>query len=80
MGSSAYSKWQHPIYRYHEQDSKLFFSQFDTTASNTIGGGIEQAINSGLVDSSGAGFDLNSMIGDLTQPLEVCYSTLDAAQ
>jgi len=50
------------------------------TASNTIGGGIEQAINSGLVDSSGAGFDLNSMIGDLTQPLEVCYSTLDAAQ
>merc|ERR1711962_846951 len=49
-------------------------------ASTTIGGGIEQVVSSGLVDTSGEGFDLSSMMADLTQPLEVCYSTLDATQ
>merc|ERR1711990_764847 len=51
-----------------------------TSASEQIGGGIEQVVASGIVDSSGAGFDLSSMMADLTQPLEVCYSTLDATQ
>ena len=51
-----------------------------SSASEQIGGGIEQVVASGIVDSSGAGFDLSSMMADLTQPLEVCYSTLDATQ
>jgi len=51
-----------------------------TSASEQIGSGIEQVVASGIVDSSGAGFDLSSMMADLTQPLEVCYSTLDATQ
>ena len=37
------------------------------SASETVGGGIQQVVDSGLVDTTGDGFDLSSMIGDLTQ-------------
>jgi len=49
-------------------------------AADTIGGGVQQVMDSGLVDASADGFDVSSLMADLTQPLEVCYSTLDATQ
>ena len=54
-----------------------------SSASNFIGGGIEQFIANGIVDVSKAGFDLSSMMVDLTSstgPFEVCYCTLDATK
>ena len=50
------------------------------SASETVGGGIQQVVDSGLVDATGDGFDLSSMIGDLTQAgfqNDVSRSTVD---
>lgn len=49
-------------------------------AATLTSSNLAQVLESDLIEGSGEGFDINSLVSDLTQPLEVCYSTLEATR